>query len=314
MEGLLPAVDPSGRPLAVRPNFLLIGAPRSGTTMLYEGLSQHPEIYMSPRKEPWFSELTGQFGPWLGPRDGQPVSTWSEYEALFAGANGAKAIGEGSTLYLGAPEGPRRIRASIPDARLVCILRNPVDRAYSNFLEHLQEGREAEFDFARAVALEGERLSRHWAPSWAYTGLGYYGEQLTRYFTEFPREQVLVLLYEDLARDRTGVYSRIFSFLGVHPGIIPVLPPRINENSGIPKNRVVHALLTHPNPVRHALRSVLSSRQRRAVRSWLLHHTLMRPRLDPELRRELTERFRPDIEKTAELIDRDLSPWLAERD
>jgi hypothetical protein len=295
----------------VKPNFLVVGAPRSGTTTLYEGLAQHPEIYMSPRKEPWFSELTGQYGPWLGPRDGQPVATWTEYEQLFAGANGQKAIGEASTLYLGAPEAPRRIKESLPDARLICILRNPVDRAYSNFLEHVQEGRETELDFRKAVEAESSRLGQKWAPSWAYTGLGHYGEQLGRYFAELPREQMLVLLYEDLKEDRVGVYTRIFTHLGVHPGIIPVLPPRINENSGIPKNHLVHVLLTHPNPVRQALRSVLTDRQRKSVRSWLLHHTLQRPHLDPDLRLELIERFRDDILRTADLIGRDLSGWLA---
>ena len=297
----------------MRPNFLIVGAPRAGTTTLYEGLAQHPEIHMSSRKEPWFSELTGEYGPWLGPRDGQPVASWDEYERLFEGADGAKAVGEASTLYLAAPEAPRRIRESLPGVRLICILRQPVDRAYSNFLEHVQEGRETEFDFERAIAAEDDRLRRHWAPSWAYTGLGYYGAQLDRYFAEFPRDQMLVLLYEDLARDRTGTYQRIFNFLGVHPGIIPVLPPRINENSGIPKNRLVHQILTHPNPVRQALRSVLTERQRKAVRSWLLHYTLVRPHLDPELRSELTERFRLDIERTGALLGRDMSHWLAER-
>ncbi len=297
----------------MRPNFLILGAPRAGTTTLYEGLSQHPEVYMSPRKEPWFSELTGQYGPWRGPRDGQPVASWAEYEELFADADGAKAVGEASTLYLAAPEAPRRIKESLPDARLICILRHPVDRAYSNFLEHIQEGRETELDFRRAIEAEDERLRSRWAPSWAYTGLGYYGEQITRYFAEFSRDQVLVLLYEDLAKDRVGVYTSIFTFLGVHPGIIPVLPPRINENSGIPKNQFVHVLLTHPNPVRRALRSVLTERQRKAVRSWLLHHTLQRPHLDPELRMTLTTRFRDDILRTQDLIGRDLSGWLAPR-
>jgi len=294
----------------MRPNFLLIGAPRSGTTALYEGLAQHPEIFMSPRKEPWFTELTGWFGPWVGPRDGQPVATWHDYEQLFAGAGGQKAVGEASTLYLAAPEGPRRIRESLPDARLIAILRNPVDRAYSNFLEHVQEGRESEYDFRRAIAAEEDRLRRRWAPSWAYTGLGFYGRQLERYFATFPREQMLVLLQEDLAQDRMGVYAQIFRFLDVNPGFVPVLPPRVNENSGIPKNRIVHALLTRPNPVRQALRSVLSDHQRRSVRSWLLHHSLARPHLDDDLRHELMERYRDDILHAGELIGRDLSGWL----
>ncbi len=297
----------------MRPNFLIIGAPRSGTTALYEGLAQHPEIFMSPRKEPWFAGFTDDPGPWRGPRDAQPVRSWEEYESLFAGAEGAKAIGEASTLYLAAPPAPTRISESLPDVRLIAILRNPVDRAYSNFLEHVQEGREGELDFARALAAEPQRMRRRWAPSWAYAGLGFYAAQLARYFAEFPRERMLVLLYDDL-KDRPGLYSTIFGFLGVDRTLVPSLPPRTNENSGIPKNRLLHAILTRPNPMRRAMRSVLSDGQRKSLRAWLLHHSLERPHLDPALRAALTKGFREDILRTEELLGRDLSHWLAEQD
>ena len=298
----------------MKPNFLVIGAPRSGTTALYEGLAQHPEIYMSPRKEPWFAGFTGDPGPWRGPRDAQPVRTWVEYEELFAGARDERAVGEASTLYLAMPKSPTLIRESLPDARLVAILRDPVERAYSNFLEHVQEGRETEFDFLRAVELEGERRQKGWAPSWSYTGLGYYGEQLDRYLAVFPREQLLVLLQEDLRADRAQLYRRIFAFLGVDPSFTPTLPPRTNENSGLPKSRLLHYLLTRPNPLRQAMRRMLSDERRSAVHSWLLHYTLRRPRLQPGARRELIGRFREDILHTQQLLGRDLSAWLTVRD
>ncbi len=294
----------------MRPNFLIVGAPRSGTTALYEGLAQHPEIFMSPRKEPWFAAFTGDPGPWRGPGDAQPVRAWSEYEALFAGARGQQAIGEASTLYLWADEAPGRIRESLPDVRLIAILRNPVDRAYSNFLEHVQEGREQELDFARALALESERRRRGWAPSWSYADLGHYAAQLERYFAVFPRERILVLLYEDLKADRAALFSRIFSFLGVDAGFEPALPPRTTENSGIPKNRWVHGMLVRPNPLRNALRSLLTAAQRRSLRAWILHRTLRRPHLDPELRTSLAAAFRDDIQQTQALLGRDLSSWL----
>ncbi|MDA8343909.1 MAG: sulfotransferase [Thermaerobacter sp.] len=294
----------------MRPNFLIIGAPRSGTTALYEGLAQHPEIFMSPRKEPWFAGFTGDPGPWMGPRDAQPVIGWADYERLFEGAGDANAVGEASTLYLASPEAPQRIKDSLPNVRLIAILRNPVDRAYSNFLEHVQEGRESELNFARAIAAEPERRRRGWAPSWAYTGLGFYGAQLNRYFAQFPRDRMLVLLHDDLKQDRDALFRHIFDFLSVDSGVVPALPPRTNENSGFPRSRLLHAILTRPNPLRSALRSVLDERQRKVVRAWLLRRTLDRPQLERALRTELIELFRADILRTGELVGRDLSAWL----
>lgn len=294
----------------MKPNFLIIGAPRCGTTTLYEGLLQHPDVFMSPRKEPWFSGFTGDPGPWQGPGDAQPMTGWDAYEGLFAGARSQRAIGEASTLYLWAPAAAERIRAQLPEAKLIAILRNPVDRAYSNFLEHVQEGRERELDFGRAAASEELRLRRRWAPSWGYVELGFYGRQLERYYAQFPQSQILPLLYDDLRDDPGAVFTRIFSFLGVDATFQPVLPPRINENSGIPKSRLVHAVLTRPNPLRSALRGVLTEAARKSLRSWLLHRTLQRPTLDPALRLQLTERYREDIGRAAELLQRDLGHWL----
>ncbi len=294
----------------MRPNFLIVGAPRCGTTALYEGLAQHPDVFMSPRKEPWFAGFTGDPGPWRGPLDAQPVRDWDEYERLFDGADGFAAVGEASTLYLAYEDAPRRIRESLPGVRIIAIVRDPTQRAYSNFLEHVQEGRERELDFARALAAEPERRRRGWAPSWGYAALGRYGQQLTRYFAEFPREHMLVMLYEDL-RERAALYGRVFSFLGVDPSFVPDLPQRTNQNSGIPKSPLLHKVLTSPNPLRRALRSVLSDSQRHKVRSWLLNQSLERPQLDPVLRQALTARFRDDILRTSDLLERDLSSWLS---
>lgn len=112
------------------PNFLIIGAPRAGTTLLYEGLWRHPEIYMSPVKEPWFfceEEL-------------QIVQDLETYRALFSEVRDEEAIGEASTIYLYSPKAPLCIKQHLPDARLVATLRNPVERAYSQFLRKFSDG------------------------------------------------------------------------------------------------------------------------------------------------------------------------------
>ncbi|OGF53200.1 MAG: hypothetical protein A2Z21_05560 [Candidatus Fraserbacteria bacterium RBG_16_55_9] len=297
------------------PNFLIIGAPRSGTTMLYEGLKQHPEIYMSSDKEPWFFALEGNKEPFRGPRDLQGVRDLEEYRALFRGARGKKAIGEASTLYLYSPEAPHRIQQHIPHVKLIASLRNPVDRAYSNFLQHVAQGREAE-DFEAALNAEEERMKRGWAPFWCYRRMGFYAEQLSRYMALFHSEQLLVFLYEDIERDLLGVSRKIFQFLGVDEAFMPDLSVMRNV-SGIPKNqlahRVVDALLTGARPVKAFLRPLLP----RGLRWHLIarltdlkNRNLVKPPLAPEMRKKLIQVYRGDILKLQELIQRDLSSWL----
>lgn len=294
------------------PNFLIIGAPRSGTTTLYEALRQHPEVYMSPVKEPWFAELTGDFGPWRGPGDRQPVTDWQSYGSLFAGAREERAVGEASTLYLYEPQAPERIARSLPGVRLIAVLRNPVDRAFSNFLEHVHEGREPLMDFAAALRAEEERQARGWAPSWLYRGLGHYGRQIARFRAVFTANQMRVFLYEDLVRGSEQVFSEMYAFLGVDPEFRPDMPRRLNP-SGIPRNRLLHRLATQPNLLRSLLRRAVSEERRLAIRTWLMTRNLRRPVVDARLRAELTEAFRPDIEILQEILQRDLSHWLAPR-
>lgn len=290
------------------PNFLIIGAPRSGTTTLYEALRQHPDVYMSPLKEPWFAELSGDFGPWTGPGDRQPLLDWESYRSLFSGAQDEHAIGEASTLYLYEPEAPERIAAQLPAVRLVAVLRNPVDRAFSNFLEHVHEGREPLHDFGLALEAEEERREIGWAPSWRYRDLGHYGRQLERYGRIFPRAQMLVILYEDLMRHSDRTFSEIYAFLGVDPNFSPQMPHRLNP-SGIPKNRLLHRLATKPNMLKDLLRRALSEQSRMAIRTWLMTTNLRRPVLEPEIRALLTASYAHDIAMLEAFLGRDLSHW-----
>lgn len=307
------AASSEGARPSMTPNFLIIGAPRSGTTTLYEALRQHPDVYMSPLKEPWFAEFTGDFGPWKGPRDRQPVTDWDSYTSLFSAADGEKAVGEASTLYLYEPDAPGRIARQLPGVRLVAVLRNPVDRAFSNFLEHVQEGREPLMDFGAALRAEESRRERGWAPSWFYRDLGFYGRQIERYQEVFAPSQLRVFLYEDLMKNSDRMFSEIYEFLGIRGDFVPEMPRRLNP-SGIPRNQLVHRLATQPNPLRDLLRRAVSAGSRMAIRTWLMTQNLRRPVLDPSLRAELTAGYRDDIEQLQSLLQRDLTHWLRPRD
>lgn len=190
------------------PNFLIIGATKAGTTSLHHYLGQHPDIFVAPAKETNFfaQESALCF-------TGKAISLPEEYAAQFAGATTQKAIGESSPAYLAVPAAPERIARMLPNIKLIAILRNPVDRAYSHYLMRRRQGREDRETFEE-VLNEPDR-----DPVRSYTERGFYGKFLTRYFEHFPKEQIKVFLYEDLVDDPKTVVRDCFEFLGVDPDV-----------------------------------------------------------------------------------------------
>lgn len=290
------------------PNFLLIGAPRSGTTTLYQGLRQHPEIYMSPNKEPWFFACEGTEQRFEGPGDFQGIRDRASYEALFDGVRGETAIGEASTLYLSSPKAVEGIKRHVPDAKLLAVLRNPVERAYSNYMMHIAYGRES-LSMGAALDAEDERMKNDWSPFWFYSRMGLYSDQLARYFGSFPRDQIRVYLYEDLEGDLDRLYRSIFRFLGVDDDV-SIRSGQPQNPSGVPRSRALWDLIVRSNALNCASRHVVPEQLREAVKTRLMNCNLEKVPLRPHLRQRLADYYRDDILRTQELLDRDLSDWL----
>ncbi|MDP6150009.1 MAG: sulfotransferase, partial [Gammaproteobacteria bacterium] len=166
------------------PTFLVIGAPKCGTTSLYHYLDQHPDVYLSPVKEPQYFAFAGQQLDFRGPgvTINNAVTELADYRKLFSGASVEKAIGEASALYLSVPGTAERIRAQIPDVRLIAILRRPADRAFSSYMHLIRDDREPMRDFAAALAAEEQRIADNWGFLWRYKQLGRYYEQLKHYY------------------------------------------------------------------------------------------------------------------------------------
>jgi len=293
------------------PNFLIIGAPRSGTSMLYESIRFHPEIYMSPNKEPLFFGFQEGIDFYQGPGDLQPVSGLDSYYSLFRSVKDERAIGEASTLYLHNPKSPQHIKASIPDVKLIAILRNPVDRAFSHFYTHRLDGREPISDFAKALSAEKIRMQKGWSPFWFYKDVGYYSEQIARYLSVFDREQFRIFLYEDLEKNPSGVLKSIFEFLGVNE-TFPVNTAIRYHPSGIPKNRALHRFLVQPTFWKQLFKPILPEKIQQVLLLRALNLNLDRPVLNWQIRLRLLNEYRTDILKTQDLIDRDLGAWLLE--
>jgi hypothetical protein len=295
------------------PNFLIIGAPKAGTTGMYDTLIQHPQIYMSPVKEPEFFALEGDPLNFCGPGDEQfkryYVTERAQYIKLFDAVLDQTAIGEASPAYLSLSEiASRRIQHYVPHARLIAILRQPADRAYSHYAMHVAEQREP-LSFTQALAAEEERLRMNWKESWAYRRLGFYHHLLQPYYERFPSEQIRIYLYDDWKKKPLEVLQSIFRFLQVDDTFIPEVV--ISNVNMLPRSRVIQGLLAPTSRLKKWLKPLLPIRMSKSIGSGLRSfNKVSSPPIDPEIRRKLTEDYREDILRLQDLINRDLSSWL----
>jgi hypothetical protein len=303
------------------PNFFIVGAQKAGTTSLYHYLDQHPEVYMSPIKEPFFFDhamdpeggvVGREFG---GHRQPPRFADIGEYRALFEGVENEKAIGEATPLYIYAPGTPERIERHVPGAKSIALLRHPADRAYSAFLHAVRIGVEPLTDFAQALRAEPRRVRDGWHYVFHYRSRGLYYQQLKRHYEVFGRERLGVWLYEDMREDPAGVTREVFRFLEVDDAFTPDTSARHNP-AGVPASAPARAAMRATDRAVGGLRKALAPtsgvlplavRMRRAVHGRILTEP---PPMDPVLREDLTRSYKKDILRLEDLIGRDLSAWL----
>jgi hypothetical protein len=303
---------------ATRPNFFVIGAAKSGTSAIWHHLQEHPQIYMSPRKQTRFFAFAGQEPDFRGPvpknmERPYAIPDLETYHGLFDGVRNETAIGEASWTYLYRSEASRRIREYAPEAKLITILRNPVDRAYSHYRQNVQAGREPLADFPQALAREEVRIRDNWWPEFHYVQMGLYSVQLKRYFDTFDRDQIKIYLYEDLVSDPYGLLRDAFGFLGVDDRFTPEAIIRSNP-SGAPKSRSLHTLLQRLETIRPAVERLVPNKKLQTIVRFgrnLNNRNITHLQLSPEKRRRIIdEYFREDILSLQDLIHRDIGAWL----
>ncbi len=260
------------------PDFFIVGHPKSGTTALYEMLRCHPQIYMPDSKEPWF------FAPELHvrtpPRPGGTPQTLEDYLALFDAARPDQRAGEATALYLWSQTAAARIAEVQPAARIIAILREPASFLHSLHLQFLQVYVETESDLRRALELEHERRQGRSIPSHTYWPLALlysdhvrYVEQLRRYEAVFPREQMLVLIYDDFLRDNEGTVREALRFLQVNESY-PIDPRAANPTVRARSQRLhgaVHALSVGRGPASLAVKGAVKAFTPRRLRRRVLH-------------------------------------------
>ncbi len=294
------------------PTFLLIGAAKAGTTALAQMLSQHPDVFFAPNKEPSFFAWMGQTLAVQGPGDWEALSpyvvtSWDAYRRQFDGAGAAAAVGEASTAYLYHPLAAGRIAAHLPEVRLIAILRQPAERAYAAYWHLARDGRET-LDFAAALQAEPGRIADGWEQLWHYRQMGYYAAQLQRYLAYFERSRLYICLYEDLQVDAAATAQGIFGFLGVDAEFTPRVGLSANKG-GLPRLAWLYRLLAGGR-VRGMGRRWAAAGLRRGARRVLDRWPMRKPSFDPDLRAALTGEYRDDILRLQEMLQRDLSGWF----
>lgn len=298
------------------PNFLIIGAAKSGTSSLFRYLESHPDVYMPDYKEPNFFALVGRPVNFQGPGDDttinlKSVSIIDDYHNLFKGSDHFQCRGEASTLYLYAENAAENIFSLVPDMRLVCILRNPVDRAFSAYKHLKRDRREFAGSFEEALELESERIEKNWEHLWHYVNQGYYYKQLSRYFSFFKRDQVMILLYEDLIRRNPDeIAKQLWAFLGLKETVFSTR--RVFNSSGETIIPFLHDFIVKPNVIKKVLKIILPSKLMKSA-GFFLKRVNVRPdedRMDARTREKLIDIFESDILQLEGLIDKDLKHWL----
>lgn len=291
-----------------KPDFFIVGAPRSGTTALYEYLRQHPQVFMPYRKEPMY------FGADLFRR--QPILDEAGYLRLFAPA-GDRVAGEASVWYLFSETAPAEIHAFNPEARIIIMLRDPVEMLYSLHSLLVSVAQEDLTVFADALAAErdrgaGQRIpaGTRWARRLQYRWLGKYPPHVRRYIEEFGTERVKVIIFDDFRANPAGVFADVLRFLGVAPGFQPDFNV-VNANRGtgsmrlqrlINDERVQTALGRLPGRLYHVItRGLTRLNVRRQPR----------PPLDPSVASALRAELAESVSELEKLLGRDLSDWKA---
>ena len=278
----------------IKPNFFMVGAPRCATTTMYTYLKQHPDIYLSLLKEPIYfgSDLT---------RQPLAVTDEASYLSLFADAGDARVVGEGSVFYLMSTRAAEELAQFSPSARILIMLRDPVDMMHSLHALYLRTGNEELDDFDAALAAEADRAEGRRLPPRCYfpEGLQYtqqarYAEPVARFLRVFGQDRVHVIAFDDLVRDTAGEYQRLLAFLGVPDHPVELDVDRATEQI---RPLVLRQMRAASPQIRDKLKT---GRFHRGARG--------RPVL-PATRARLAAELAPDLLRLSLLLGRDLTHW-----
>lgn len=295
------------------PEFFIVGAPKCGTTAMADYLGQHPEIGMCPRKEThvFATDLSER----MAMRRGQRPMDRERFLELFAGLQGERLRGEASVWHLYSATAASEIAAFQPDAKIIVMLRSPVEMLPSLHSQFVFVGIEPEEDFAAALALDAERERTGPPPGFpprSYRSAVRYAEQLRRYLDVFGRERVHVIVYDEFRDDTLGAYRETCRFLGVEPGFEPNLEI-VNPNKRVRSRAMRRFVRKPPEWVRPLLHRITTEpMRRRTARAMIRWNTSFNKRapLPPPVQAELEGEAAREARELDGLLGVDARRWI----
>jgi len=297
--------------MSIKPNFIIAGVARCGTTSLFHYLEQHPEIGMSKIKEPKYFSSLDLILPQKGVGDdtvfSKVIANEMDYNKLFEGLENLKAIGEGSSDYFYYHKTVIPIiKEKLGDVKIIVCLRNPIERAFSAYNNLVRDSRE-QLSFSEGLKLEKERIDNNWDWMWHYKKGGLYAEALEHYQKEFTN--VKVVFFSDLESNSQGVLRETFEFLGVKKDVLIDSSTRYSH-SGKPKSKIVSLLTSRKNPLIFRAREIALKLIPREYLEKIASKLFKKDPIDSKVYLELKSFFKEDILKLQRLVNRDLKNWL----
>jgi len=309
-----------------KPNFFIVGAAKAGTTSIFNYLNNHPDVYMSPIKEPhYFSkdisceDFSEEYKkkvcfdikaylskPQLEKKHIAFVDNINDYLELFREVYNEKVIGEISNGYLFSKVASKEIFEFNPKAKILIILRNPVERAFSHWLMDLRGGLNLEKDFLKAIEKDYNQKEKGWGKSHLYIELGLYYEQIKRYLDTFPKEQVKIMFFDDLKKDSKKFMNEIFEYLDLNP--IELDTNKRYNKAQLPKNRLIYNLAKNIYSY-ELVKKLIPGFISKKIKNKLMTDKDL-PKLTERERKILYDKyFKEDIDKLERLINYDLTMW-----
>jgi hypothetical protein len=297
----------------LKPNFFIVGAPKSGTTSLYDYLKKHPNVFF-PKKEICFfsNDLTMR----------TPHLRESVYLSYYIDARDRKAVGDGFVYHLLSHISAQEIKSFNPDAKIIMMLRNPAQMVYSLHSQLFYNGDEPIESFEKALDAESSRKAGSLIPEYHkcpleslyYSEVAKYSEQLMRYKTVFAKDKILVILFDDFRFNPELEYRKVLKFLELEE-IMPDTFEVVNANKTTKSRAFLQFLINPPDFLKAIAKALFPHHTKR--REWLIENlwnlnTRYKPRnpLTKELKQRLIDIYKEDIEKLGKILNRDLSEWL----
>lgn len=288
---------------------MIAGAAKAGTTALHLALSEHRQVFVPERKEPdFFAAMPSSFnGPGDHIMQRRVIRHWDQYLDLFRACEPGQLCGEASVSYLYFHESAKRIAAVNPDAKVIIVLRNPVERAYSQYMFNRRDLRET-LDFASALDSEAERAAAGWAWAWQYRKVGLYSKGVEAFLRAFGCRNVFVGLYDDLRSAPDEFMRQICAFLGINGRQATAL--RESNVSGEPRSRLLQRFMVADTTVKRLTKSIVPWRVRARIRDAIRVVNTKRVPMPAEARRELIGYYTEEVHNLETILGRRLDQWL----